>query len=254
MDYTAKGTLGRSRGAHGGAGRAGHGLSDGTHGRAGLRLLQARRSGDVPREGRAPTRCASSSCRDSARCARASTSRAPAASRASSAAPMRCRCSHAALARAREGNAQVVGIVGQRGRRQEPAVLRVPRALPRGGAPSVPGSTGVAHGKNLPLLPILQVFREYYGITEQDSGPTVREKIAGRMLLFDEGYREVLPIVFDFFGVPDPENPAPTHGPGGAPAPAVRRPAAPLPARHHARAPSCSCSRICTGSTAAARR
>jgi adenylate cyclase len=35
--------------------------------------------------------------------------------------------------------------------------------------------TGVAHGKNIPLLPILQLFRSYYGTGERDDDRTVRE-------------------------------------------------------------------------------
>jgi adenylate cyclase len=69
--------------------------------------------------------------------------------------------------------------------------------------------TGVAHGKNIPLLPMMQVFRQYYGITEQDSDRAAREKIAGRLLLIDAGFAEVLPLVFEFFGVPDPKRPPP---------------------------------------------
>ncbi|NIV76398.1 MAG: hypothetical protein GWN37_16650, partial [Gammaproteobacteria bacterium] len=37
----------------------------------------------------------------------------------------------------------------------------------------------VAHGRNVPFLPILQVFRAFYGITEQDDDRSAREKIAG---------------------------------------------------------------------------
>ena len=69
--------------------------------------------------------------------------------------------------------------------------------------------SAVAHGRNLPLLPVLQVFRAYYGIDERDDDRTVRERIAGRLLLLDEGFREVLPVMFEFFGVPDPERPVP---------------------------------------------
>ena len=60
---------------------------------------------------------------------------------------------------------------------------------------------------------MLQVFRGYYGITEQDDDRTVREKIAGRMLLLDESFREVLPVLFEFFGVPDPDRPVPRMDP-----------------------------------------
>src|SRR5262249_56628674 len=44
-------------------------------------------------------------------------------------------------------------------------------------------------------------------------GATAREKIAGRLLLLDERLREMLPLVFDFFGVPDPELPIPPMDP-----------------------------------------
>jgi adenylate cyclase len=53
----------------------------------------------------------------------------------------------------------------------------------------------------------LEVFRGYYGIVETDSDQAVREKIAGRLLLTDESLRELLPVVFEFFGVTDPERP-----------------------------------------------
>jgi hypothetical protein len=42
---------------------------------------------------------------------------------------------------------------------------------------------------------------------------TARERIAGRLLLLDERLRESLPLIFDFMGVPDPENPAPRIDP-----------------------------------------
>jgi adenylate cyclase len=60
---------------------------------------------------------------------------------------------------------------------------------------------------------MLQVFRAYYGITEEDDDRAVREKIAGRLLLIDENFREALPLLFEFFGVPDPAQPAPRMDP-----------------------------------------
>src|SRR5262249_8556843 len=74
-------------------------------------------------------------------------------------------------------------------------------------------TAGVAHGKAIPFLPLLRLWRGFYGISEQDSGATAREKIAGRLLLLDERLREMLPLVFDFFGVPDPELPIPPMDP-----------------------------------------
>src|SRR5215470_15426363 len=72
---------------------------------------------------------------------------------------------------------------------------------------SVLTGRAVAHGKNIPYLPMLEVFRGYYGVTETYSDQTVREKIAGRLLLTDESLRELLPVMFEFFGVTDPKRP-----------------------------------------------
>jgi class 3 adenylate cyclase/tetratricopeptide (TPR) repeat protein len=118
----------------------------------------------------------------------------------------------AALARSREGNGQVVGVVSEAGVGKSRLCYEfVERCRARG--LTVLEGHAVAHGRNVPFLPILQVFRAYYGITEQDDDRTVREKIAGRLLLIDESFREVLPLLFEFFGVPDPEQPAPQIDP-----------------------------------------
>jgi class 3 adenylate cyclase/tetratricopeptide (TPR) repeat protein len=117
-----------------------------------------------------------------------------------------------ALERACAGNGQVVGVVAEAGTGKSRLCFEfLERCRAKGLRVLVGG--GVAHGKNIPLLPILQVFREYYGITERDSDQLVREKIAGRLLLFAEECREVLPILFDFFGAPDPRNPPPRMDP-----------------------------------------
>jgi adenylate cyclase len=71
----------------------------------------------------------------------------------------------------------------------------------------------VAYGKNIPYLPMLEVFRNYFGITDADPDRTVREKIVGRLLLTDESLRDLLPVVFEFFGVTDPKRPAPRMDP-----------------------------------------
>ena len=117
-----------------------------------------------------------------------------------------------ALARAREGNAQVIGIVGDAGLGKSRLCYEfLERCRARG--LMTYETTGVAHGKAIPFLPVLRLFRSFYGITDQDSASTARERIAGRLLLLDERLRESLPLNFDFMGVPDPENPAPRMDP-----------------------------------------
>jgi len=117
-----------------------------------------------------------------------------------------------ALMRAREGNAQIIGIVGEAGLGKSRLCFEfLERCRARG--IMTYETTGVAHGRAIPFLPILRLFRAFYGITEQDSDATARERIAGRMLLLDERLRESLPLLFDFMGVPDPENPTPRIDP-----------------------------------------
>ena len=118
----------------------------------------------------------------------------------------------AALARAREGNAPIVGIVGEAGLGKSRLCYEfLERCRARG--LMTYETAGVAHGKAIPFLPLLRLWRAFYGITEQDSDATAREKIAGRLLLLDERLRESLPLNFDFMGVPDPDHPAPRIDP-----------------------------------------
>jgi class 3 adenylate cyclase/tetratricopeptide (TPR) repeat protein len=72
---------------------------------------------------------------------------------------------------------------------------------------------GVAHGRRIPLLPVIEMLRGYFGIGEADEARLAREKIAGRLLLMDDVFRETLPVLFDFLGVGDPDHPAPQMGP-----------------------------------------
>ncbi len=113
-----------------------------------------------------------------------------------------------ALARARAGNGQVIGVVAEAGTGKSRLCYEFAEHCRAAGLRVIEGRCA-AHGRNVPLLPILQIFRHYYGITEQDSDRSAREKLAGHLLLLDDAYREVLPVLFEFFGVPDPDRPVP---------------------------------------------
>jgi adenylate cyclase len=118
----------------------------------------------------------------------------------------------AALARAGEGHGQVVGVVAEPGVGKSRLCFELLERCRARGLPTLEGRA-LAHGKSVPFLTILQVFRGYFGITEQDSDRVAREKIAGHLLLLDEAFRVDLPILFEFHGVPDPERPAPDMDP-----------------------------------------
>ncbi|MGH7823096.1 MAG: AAA family ATPase, partial [Candidatus Binatia bacterium] len=112
----------------------------------------------------------------------------------------------AALARVLSSEAQVVGIVAEPGvGKSRLAFEFLERCRARG--ITIHEAHGLPHGKMTPFLPLLEILRSTFGITEQDGAGEARRKIAGTLLLLDESFREALPLLFDFLGVPDPESP-----------------------------------------------
>ncbi|HEX3324423.1 MAG TPA: adenylate/guanylate cyclase domain-containing protein [Solirubrobacterales bacterium] len=111
-----------------------------------------------------------------------------------------------ALGRAEAGEGAAVGIVAEAGvgksrLSHEFAELCRERGL------EVFEAQAQSHGQSMPLMPVLQMLRAYFGIGDRDPERLTREKIAGRALLLDPEFSEELPLVFDFLGVPDPERP-----------------------------------------------
>jgi class 3 adenylate cyclase len=113
-----------------------------------------------------------------------------------------------ALADARQGRGQVVGVVGYAGVGTSRLCFEFTTACRARGL-RVSEAHGVSHERSAPPLPVLELFRSYFAITREDDDRTAREKIAGRMLLLDPGFADVLLLMFDFLGVPDPARPAP---------------------------------------------
>jgi class 3 adenylate cyclase/tetratricopeptide (TPR) repeat protein len=112
------------------------------------------------------------------------------------------------LDRARAGEGAVVGIVAEPGVGKSRLCLEfVERA--RGGGIEAFEAQAQAHGREIPFMPVLQMLRAYFGIADGDSERIVREKIAGRALLLDPEFADLLPVLFDFLGVPDPGRPTP---------------------------------------------
>ncbi len=66
------------------------------------------------------------------------------------------------------------------------------------------------HGRTVHLLPIFELLRGVFGITDADRDQAAREKIAGRLLLLDREFDPQLPLIWEFLGVPDADRPAPT--------------------------------------------
>ncbi|MGE0337145.1 MAG: adenylate/guanylate cyclase domain-containing protein [Gammaproteobacteria bacterium] len=64
-----------------------------------------------------------------------------------------------------------------------------------------------AHGRTIPYLPLLELLRNLFGISDRESPEEARQKIAGSLALLDEGFVEDRALVLDFLGVADPRTP-----------------------------------------------
>jgi class 3 adenylate cyclase/tetratricopeptide (TPR) repeat protein len=118
----------------------------------------------------------------------------------------------AALTKAIGGKGQVVGVVADPGIGKSRLCMEfTDHCRSRGIA--VFEAHGASHGKAISFLPILELFRGYFGITEQDTDQAAREKIAGRLLLLDNALQDALAPTFEFLGVSDPEHSAPRIDP-----------------------------------------
>jgi len=111
-----------------------------------------------------------------------------------------------ALARASAGDGQVVGVIGDPGLGKSRLVTEFVQDLRKQGV-EVHEAHCQAHARTLPLVPMLEMTRSYFGIAE-DLGPeTARERIEARVLEVDRRLVSELPLIFDFLAVPDPQRP-----------------------------------------------
>ena len=119
-----------------------------------------------------------------------------------------------ALARATESHGQVVGVVGDAGLGKSRLCYEFAERCRAQGI-VVYEAHCPAHGKNVPFLPVLDLFRVYFDIEVQDTAAQSREKIAGTVLLLDPELNDSLPVLFEFMGVADPAKSPSTMGSEG---------------------------------------
>ncbi|MFT4571285.1 MAG: class 3 adenylate cyclase/tetratricopeptide (TPR) repeat protein [Hyphomicrobiaceae bacterium] len=113
-----------------------------------------------------------------------------------------------ALEQAVAGNGQAIGIVAEAGTGKSRLCFEFLEHCRERGI-RVFEARAVAHGRNIPFLPILEVFRAYFGVTADDDDGAARVKIAGHLTVLGADAVESLLTVYDFLGVADPENPGP---------------------------------------------
>ena len=73
---------------------------------------------------------------------------------------------------------------------------------------------GLAHARSVPFLPVLEILRVQFGITEQDRPEAAREKVSRFVRdLAASVEDEALALLFEFLGIADPKRPATTIDP-----------------------------------------
>ena len=70
-----------------------------------------------------------------------------------------------------------------------------------------------SHASALPFVAVRELLRGVFSISEADSEDDARKKIAGTLVLLGDVSPELLPYVFDFLGVGEPEDRAPALDP-----------------------------------------
>ncbi len=117
----------------------------------------------------------------------------------------------AALQRATAGHSQLIGIVGELGVGKSRLCYEFAQRCRARGIDVYEGRC-LGYGSMIPYLPVLQVFRAYFRLGDDERDRTARDKVAGRLLQLGEKFREEVPVLFDLLGIADPETPSPRVG------------------------------------------
>ena len=101
-----------------------------------------------------------------------------------------------ALASAREGSGQVVGIVGEAGIGKSRLCYEFGERCRRSGIEVWAGQC-TARGARQPLLLVRELVRSVFGVTDWDTERAVRDKVAGRAILLDPSVEDELPLILE---------------------------------------------------------
>ena len=108
---------------------------------------------------------------------------------------------HSALAQAKAGHGQIVGVMGEPGLGKSRLFYEF-KLISQGGC-LVLEAYSVSYGKASPYLPVIELLKSYFRIEPHDDERTRREKIGGKVLMLDRSLEGTLPYVFSLLGVED---------------------------------------------------
>ena len=110
------------------------------------------------------------------------------------------------------GNGHAVGVVSEAGFGKSRLFWEF-AAQCRSRGVCVLQARGVPHGRTVPMWGVTELLRGYFDVEEHDAAVAVREKVAGRLNLLGESWRDALPFVFELLRVSETAHPAPRIDP-----------------------------------------
>ena len=113
-----------------------------------------------------------------------------------------------ALARVADGTAQIVGVVGEAGVGKSRLCEEFAQECHAQGI-TVRRAAGLAHAQTVAMLPIVELFRDFFGISDGDDPAVARQKVTDWLLRLDPAFEESVALLCDFLEVPDPDRPLP---------------------------------------------
>jgi DNA-binding NtrC family response regulator/tetratricopeptide (TPR) repeat protein len=111
-----------------------------------------------------------------------------------------------ALSQAEGGRGQVVGIVGEPGVGKSRLLYEFRQHMTAERVLSLEGDC-TSYGAAVLYLPLLDLLKTYFQLDDRDEAPRIRDKVAGRLLMLDEGLSPTLPALLTLLDVPveDPQ-------------------------------------------------
>ncbi|HKX99837.1 MAG TPA: adenylate/guanylate cyclase domain-containing protein [Steroidobacteraceae bacterium] len=104
------------------------------------------------------------------------------------------------------GGGVIIGIVGEPGMGKSRLLYEFQESCRARGITVLTGQA-LSHGSSIPYLPMLQIFRAYYGITESDDPAMSRQKVNARHARMGPKFVEVAPLVHELLGVAPADSP-----------------------------------------------
>jgi class 3 adenylate cyclase/tetratricopeptide (TPR) repeat protein len=109
-----------------------------------------------------------------------------------------------ALDKARAGQGQIVGVMGEAGVGKSRLVWEFTHSH-RTQHWTVLESSSVSYGRASPYLPVIDLCKSYFRIEPHDDARSVREKITGKLVTLDELLRPLVPVFLSLLEVPAPD-------------------------------------------------